>query len=114
MKFFVALILTAMLAFISAFYFDWWIIAVASFVTALLIHQKPWKAFLAGFLGLFLLWGILAEWIDSKNESILSGKISQLLGIGNNPFLLVLITAFIGGLVAGLAALSGSYLRKTK
>ena len=114
MKFIVAVILTALLAFITGLYFPWWMIAVASFVVALLVYQKAWKAFVTGFLGLLLLWIGLAYWIDIKNESILSAKIGELLGIGNNSFLLILITGLIGGLVAGFAALSGSFLRGSK
>ena len=114
MKFLVALILTALLSFIGGLYMPWWSIALAAFLTAILVHQKPWKALLAGFFSVFLLWGILAEWIDLPNESILSGRIGELLGIGNHPFILVLITGFIGGLIGGFAALSGSYLRKSK
>lgn len=114
MKFIVAIILTALLAFISGLYFPWWTIAITAFLVALLIYQKAWKAFVAGFLGLLLLWSGLAYWIDIKNESILSAKIGVLIGIGSNSFLLILITGLIGGLVAGLAALSGSFLRGSK
>jgi hypothetical protein len=114
MKFFVALLLTALFSFIAALRFDWWIIAVTAFLAALFVHQKAWKAFLAGFLGIFLLWAILAGWSDSGNESILSGKIGILLGIGNNPLLLVLISGIVGGLVGGFAGMSGSYLRTSK
>jgi hypothetical protein len=114
MKFFVAFLLTALLSFIVSLWFDWWIIAVAAFIVALLVHQKAWKAFLAGFLGIFILWGILAEWIDIKNEGNLSGKIGELLSVGNYPFVIVLASALIGGLVGGFAAMSGSYLRSKK
>ena len=113
MKFLVALIATIVLSFIAGLYFPWWSIAVTAFIVALLVHQKAWKAFLAGFLGLFLLWAALAGWIDMKNEHILSARIGELLGIGHNSLLLVLITALVGGLVAGFAALSGSYLRSS-
>jgi hypothetical protein len=111
MKFLVALILTVLLSFIAGLYLPWWSIAIAAFIVALLVHQKALKAFFSGFLGVFLLWGALAEWIDLKNESILSARIGELLTIGSHPFLLVLLTGLIGGLVAGFAAMSGSYLR---
>jgi len=114
MKFIVALVLTALLSFIAGLHFPWWSIAIAAFIVALLIQQKSWKAFLAGFIGLLLLWSGLAFWIDVKNESILSARIGELFGIGNNSFLLILITGIIGGLVAGFAALSGSFLRTNK
>jgi hypothetical protein len=114
MKFFVALLLTILLSFIAGLYLPWWGIAITAFIAALLVHQKAWKAFLAGFLGLFLLWGALAEWIDVKNNHLLSARIGEVMGVGANPFLLVFVTAFVAGLVAGFAALSGSYLRKGK
>lgn len=114
MKFLVALVLTILFSFIAGLYLPWWSIALASFIVALLVHQKAWKAFLSGFLGLLLLWGGLAEWIDLKNNSILSARIAELFGIGSQSFLLVLITGLVGGLVAGFAAMSGSYLRSSK
>lgn len=67
---------------------------------------------MSGFLGVFLIWGILAWWIDAKNNSILSQKIAQLLPLGGSSVLLILLTAFIGALVAGFAGLTGSYIRK--
>ena len=114
MKFLAALILTALLSFIAGLYLPWWGIAIAAFVVALIVYQNAGMAFLAAFAGLLLLWSGLAFWIDSGNESILSARIGELLGIGNNAFLLILITGAVGGLVAGFAAMSGSFLRSNK
>ncbi len=114
MKFFSALIITALLSFISGLFLPWWGIAVASFITALVVYQKAGFAFLSAFFGLFLLWGSLAFWIDTKNESILSMRVAELLKIGNNSFLLILITGMIGGLIGGIAALPGSFLRTAR
>lgn len=115
MKFFVAVLLTALLSFVAGIYINlWWSFAVVAFLVALLVHQKAGKAFFSGFLSLLLLWGGLAFWIDMKNEGILSAKIAQLLPLGGSSLLLIAITAFIGGVVAGLAAMSGSYLRTSR
>lgn len=114
MKFLVALLLTALLAFIAGLQFDWWVIAIAAFAVALLVHQKAWKAFLSGFLGIFILWAVLAGWIDSANNSNLSARIGLLLGIGSNPFLIVMLTGVIGGLIGGFGAMSGSFLRSNR
>src|SRR5215510_12284971 len=114
MKLLVATILTALLAFAGGLWLDWWIIAIAAFLIALLVHQKAGKAFLSGFLGVFILWGALAWWIDMKNESILSKKIAEVLPLGGNSFLLIFVTALIGALVAGFGAMSGSYLRSSR
>ena len=111
MKFFVAIILTALLAFISGLFLPWWCMAITSLLVAVLVHQKAGKAFLAGLLGVFILWAGLAWWIDMKNNGVLSTKIASVLPLGGNAVLLILVTGFIGGLVAGMAAMSGSFLR---
>jgi len=115
MKFSVAVLLTGLLSFISGIFLEWWwFFSVIALLVAMLIHQKAWKAFFSGFLALFLLWGGLAFWIDMKNESILSSKIANILPLGGSSLLLILVTGFIGGLVAGFAALSGSFLRSNR
>jgi hypothetical protein len=113
MKFFVAIILTMLLAFAAGLYLDWWTIAIAAFVVALLVHQKAWRAFFAGFLGLYLCWLLMASWFNMKNDGILASKIASIFPLGGNAILLLLVTGFVGGLVGGLSALSGSYLRSS-
>lgn len=111
MKFLVSILLIALLSFALGLEFPWWSLAVAAFVVAALIHQRAGKSFLSGFLGVFLLWGILAFIIDQRNQQTLSRKIAELFSLGEGSLLLILITALVGGLVAGFAAMSGSYLR---
>jgi hypothetical protein len=111
MKFIVALLLTGILSFISGLFLPWWGIAIVALLVALLIHQKAWKAFFAGLLGVFLLWAGLAWWMDMKNNGVLSHKMAHVIPLGGNTFLLIVVTGIVGGLVAGFAALSGSFLR---
>ena len=111
MKFITAIILTVLLGYAAPLYFPWWSFAVTSFIVAVAIHQKPFKAFIAGFLGLVLLWGIMALWIDMANHHILSQKIAVLLQTGSY-LVLIIVTAVIGGLISGFAALTGSFARK--
>lgn len=113
MKFLVAIILTALLAFISGLFLPWWGVAITSLLVAVLVHQKAGKAFLAGLLGVFLLWAGLAWWIDMKNNGVLSKKIASVLPLGGNSIVLILVTGIVGGLVAGMAAMSGSFLRSS-
>jgi len=114
MKLLAAIILTALLSFIAGLYFPWWSIAGIAFLIALLVHQKAGKAFLSGFLGIFLLWAGLAWWIDMKNNGVLSKKIASVLPLGGNAIAIIALTGIIGGLVAGFAAMCGSYLRSSK
>ncbi len=112
MKFFVALLLTALLGYAAPLYLPWWSFAVTSLIVALVVHQKPWKAFVSGFLGLFFLWAVYAFILDNANDHILSQKVAQILPLGGSYILLILISALIGALVSGFAALTGSYARK--
>lgn len=114
MKFVISFILTALLSFAACFYFPWWSIAIAAFMVAVLIPQKPVKAFFTAFIALLLLWGSISFYISNNNDHLLAHKISVLILKFDNPYLLILATAIIGALVAGFAALSGSYLRMTK
>lgn len=114
MKFIISLILTALLSFGACLYLPWWSIAIAAFIVAALIPQKPGKAFITAFIALFLLWGGLSFWLSNNNEHLLAHKVSLLILKMDSPYLLILVTALIGGLVAGFAALTGAFLRKRK
>jgi hypothetical protein len=114
MRFLLATLLTALLSFLVGLYLPWWSIAIIAFGVALLVPQRVYLGFLSGFTGIFLLWSCLAFWIDSKNNSILSQKVSELMQLGGSSILLVLVTAFIGALVGGFAGMAGSSLRPVR
>jgi len=111
MKLVITTLLIALLSFCCGLYLPWWSFAAVAFIVSLLIPQQPLKAFLSGFLGLFLLWGLLALILDLANESILSTKVAQILPLGGSSVALILVTAFVGALVGGGAALAGAFLK---
>ena len=113
MKFIISLILTALLSFAACLYLPWWSIGVAAFIVAALIPQKPGRAFFTAFLALLFLWGGLSFRISYQNEHLLAHKVSMLIIKMDNPYLLILATALTGALVAGFAALTGCYLRRS-
>jgi hypothetical protein len=110
MKFLISTLLIALLGFLSGLYLPWWGIVLAAFLVSALVPQRPGLSFLSGFLALFLLWALLAWAIDAPNNSILSAKIARILPLGGSSILLILITALVGALVGGGAALTASYL----
>ena len=113
MKFIVSILLIALLSVAACLYLPWWSIAIVAFIVAALIPQKPFKSFLTGFIALFLLWGLLSWYISSNNNHLLAHKVSLVILKTDSPFILIIATAIIGALVAGFAALSGSYLRRS-
>jgi hypothetical protein len=110
MRFLLSILLTTAFAFIAGLFLPWWSIAIVAFLVALLVQQRIGAGFFSGFLGVFLLWSLLAFWIDMKNESILSHKVAQLFHLGESSILLILVTALVGALVGGFAAMAGSSL----
>jgi hypothetical protein len=112
MKFFVSIIVTALVAFACGLYLPWWTVAFASFLVAILIYQPPVRSFFTGFFGVLLLWMAMIIKINTSNETILAPKISMLMGFGNSVFALMLVSSLVGAIVGGLGALTGSLLRK--
>lgn len=112
MKFFITILLTALLSFAACLYLPWWVVAIISFAIAFAIPQRAIMAFLAGFIALFLLWGGLSFFISQANAHLLAHKLSLLIIKTDSPALIILVTAIIGGIVAGFAGLSGRLFRK--
>lgn len=116
MKFLTAIFLTALLSFAIGLFtvLPWYSFVFCALLVAIAIHQKPFKAFLAGFIALFLLWCMLALITDNANEHLLSKKVAEILPLNGNYILLIILTGFVGGLLGGMSALTGSFLRKIK
>ena len=110
MRFIIAIVLTAVVNYLAGILFPWWIIAVGGLVVGFIIVQPPWKSFMAGFLGCFVLWFLIAFLIDNANEHVLSKRVGGLFSL-SQPILMVLVSALTGGLVTGLSALTASLFR---
>lgn len=104
-------IITLLLAAVLQLFLPWWSIAIAAFVAGLLIKQKAHRAFLHGFLGIFLLWTLASLWVYLDNEAILAGKLADLLFLPHS-LLAVLATGLVGGITGGCAGITGHYLRQ--
>jgi hypothetical protein len=111
MKFIVATILTALLAYAGGFFLPWWSIAIAAALVAFFVPQKAGWAFLSGFLGIGALWFLLSFVISAQNEGILANRISELILQKQSAVGLMAVTALIGALVGGFGAMTGSLLK---
>ncbi|BAV08205.1 hypothetical protein SAMN05421788_1127 [Filimonas lacunae] len=109
MKFLVATVLTALLGYTITLFLPWWSFAITSLIVAVAIWQKPLLGFLAGFTGVFVLWSFHAWVIDNANNHVLAPKIGPILHLGESYMTLILVTGFVGGLVSGCAAITGSF-----
>ena len=100
------------LSFASGYFLPWWVVAIAAFLAALFIGKTSGRSFWSGFIAVFVGWTVLALFKSVPNDHMLAGMVVQLFPIPHNWILLLLITALIGGLVGGMAALSGVLLKK--
>lgn len=102
---------TAILTWVLQMFLPWWSVAIAAFMTSLVIAQKGVQALFGSFLGAFGLWVIMATIIDVRNDSILSDRVADIFFV-KRPVFLIIVTGVIGGLAAMLAGLSGYFLRR--
>jgi hypothetical protein len=108
MKFLIQLITIFILAYVFELFLPWYSVALAAFAMGWLFHSNA--NFLAGFLGIGLLWLAKAWLIDSASLSPLADNVARLLVVKQKA-LLYLVMMLLGGLVGGFAAMAGSALR---
>lgn len=113
MKFIAKVVLIAGTSYVAELFLPWWSIAICAFVVNLLIPTRGFNAFLSGFLGVGLLWLLFAWLIDWNTDSLLSAKVAEIMFL-NNALLLVAASGLVGGVVGGLAALTGSLFRNLR
>jgi hypothetical protein len=111
MRIFIQIIAIVFLGFILELFLPWYVIALVAFLFGYLFESE--SNFLGGFLGVAILWLIQIGIVVLSSSSTLLEKVSRIFPV-KESWILVLITALIGGLVGGFACLSGAMLRKTR
>ncbi|MDI9358672.1 MAG: hypothetical protein QM528_06975 [Phycisphaerales bacterium] len=94
--------------------FPWWSFAVAVFIIHCFFKQGHFLSFLSGFMSIFILWFCIALVMDVRNNHILSQKIASLFYMNGSSIMLIIVTGLIGGILGGLAALTGSFITINK
>lgn len=106
MRLLITILITALLAWLTSWLFAWWMIAVIPFLLAVVMKQRPGRAFVSAALSIALLWTVLVMRTDMANEYLLSSRMAQLFSLGHAGFIIVNI--FVGALVGGLGGWSGA------
>lgn len=124
MKFLLKTILIVVLAAISQSFFPWWGMSLAAALVCFVMSSRPPKrrftsstkppefqsSFIAGLLGGALVWGLAAFWLNYQNDSLLGDKIAAIITQAPNAYIMIVITALMGGLLAGFGGMTGDYL----
>lgn len=95
----------------TSYVLPWWAVAAISFAAALFAAKKSGQAFWSGFGAVFCVWVIIALFKSAPNNNLLAARVAALFKLPN-WWVLLFITAFIGGLVGGMASLSGLLVRR--
>jgi len=90
-------------------FLPWWIIVVTAFAVGFIVKQTAWMSFVSGFCAVFVLWAGFAFVLSNGNNHLLAAKVAELLAplTGGNVWVLHALSGLVGGLVSGMAALSG-------
>jgi len=88
----------------------WWSLVPFAAVAAWIFPMPAGKSFLLALVAGFLLWYSNAWLADSANEGMLSARVG-LLFQGLKGWQLLLLTGLLGGILAGLGAMTGRLAR---
>ena len=111
MKLIIRIILIGSVTYFLSAAFTWWTGMGAALLVCFLLPSTLLNAFIAGFLGVGLVWIGQAWVLDIANQSAFSSLIVQLFPVDDTT-LLILITGLIGGLAGGLAGATGASFRQ--
>lgn len=101
------LLTTLVFALIFSFLMPWWSVMLAAFLATLIFPLKGVAPFFIPFLAIFGFWLAYTFMLSSNNDFTLASKIAVLLPLGGNAYILIAVTAAIGGLAAGVAGIFG-------
>jgi hypothetical protein len=107
MVFIIVLLVSVLVQIIAPWYF----IVPVAFGAALLTGKTARGSFFQALLAIALLWGVLASYLHVVGEGIITSRVAGMFSLPM-PELMIVVTMLTGGLVAGMAALSGYYTRK--
>ena len=91
--------------------FPWWWPAIPGLLAGFWKPGTPIRTFLASFVGAGVAWIAVAIYFEARNEGILSARIAPLFHLPGSAAL-ILATAAVGGLTAGLGSMVGDHLRR--
>jgi len=111
MKFYLKIILIALIVYFGGPYFGWWWIVISAFIGGGLIKTSGTRSFFAGAFGVGIVWLWLTLKVDISTGSILTQKIAELFGLGHQGFIIG-IAVFIGCIIGALSAWTGHNFRK--
>ena len=117
MRFLIAFILAALFAYVGFLYnqyLPWFFAGIAGALAGIAVPLRAFAAWLAGFLGVALVWMAVAYVQSNDNSGRMAEHMANVLPLKGNILLLMVASGFVGGLVGGVCALAAHYLRPVR
>jgi hypothetical protein len=108
----IQIIAIAFLSLLAQLFLPWWSLAIVAFGVCFVRSNRAGWAFLQGFAGVALTWMGYALLIHIGTDGIFTGRMGLLLFKTDGAGLPLLVTTLLGGLVSGLAGMSGYLVRQ--
>lgn len=108
----IQIVLIAILSLLAQLTLPWWTVTIVAFLVCFWRSMGAGQAFLYGFVGVALIWLAYALLVHIRTDGIFTGRMSSLLFKINSAAVPMLVMVVVGGLVGGLAGLSGFFVRQ--
>ncbi len=110
-RFIIQSLILALVGFLVASFLPWYSLGPCFGLLAYGLNMRK-AAFFKGFVSAGTLWLLWALVLDQSQPSTLPQRMSELLPLGGQVWLLYLLTALIGGLFGGFWTWAGAQLRR--
>lgn len=111
MKLILRIFIIGLLTYFLSPYSVWWTGMAVAFIVTFVSPSSSLNAFVAGFLGIGLVWMGFAFVLDTANAAVFSSKVAAIMSPFDSSTKLIMLTGAVGGLSGGFAALSGTLLK---
>ncbi len=109
----IQIVLILLLSALAQLVLPWWSLAIVAFAVCVWRSTSGGQAFIAGFLGVALVWLLYALAIHLRTDGIFTGRMGSLLFKSSSVALPLVVTGMLSGLVGGLAGLTGFFVRRS-
>jgi hypothetical protein len=93
-------------------FLGWWAVLIPSIFFGAWLIERGFPALYIGLLAGGTAWFVQALYIHIANNGLLSTRIADMMQVGS-PWIVLLITFFIGGMLGGLGTLFGFQLKNS-
>ncbi|MGB0932185.1 MAG: hypothetical protein ACPGVB_15485 [Chitinophagales bacterium] len=101
----------ALLSGVAQLFMPFWIVVIVAAIVSVFTSDNIASGFASGFIAIGTLWLFTTMFLDFSSFSVLTNKMVELFTLPSKVHLIAL-TVFIGSLLGGMGAMTGTLLRQ--